>query len=411
MTTRLRVLFVDDDPRVLRGLRRQLESMTDEALMMAFHAMFAESGEAALDIITRQPCDLLITDIRMPGMDGVTLLKEVQRISPHTIRMILSGYSDHGAYLFTTGLAHQYLAKPCNLTALKQVLNRAIFLHRLLDNEGLKKLISSMKTLPSLPETYYRLLKELQSSNSSVKQVGQVIAEDAGMTAKILQAVNSAFFGLSQRIVDPTQAVLLLGLDTIKALVISVHIFAQFEQPNARGLTVGNLQTHHLTVAMLARHIAEWQQLDRSALDAAVTAGLLHDIGKLVLAANLPEQYRRVQLWAEKRNITVYQAEGHIFTATHAEVGAYLAGLWGLPDPIVEALAYHHQPGLGGNARLSPLTAVHLADCWAHQANRRNDQQAIPEPDLAYLAQLGLLDRLPEWQADCLALLKFNGAE
>jgi HD-like signal output (HDOD) protein len=406
MTTRINVLFVDDDPMVLRGLRRQMESLTTEADHHWLDGIYyVESGAEALAVMARHPCDIIISDMRMPGMDGAALLAEVKKNYPHTVRIVLSGFTDRGADVLMSGLAHQYLAKPCDFAQLAVILNRVRLLRGLLNNDGLKKLIAQMKTVPSLPKSYYQLMTELQSPKSSVKQVGAIIGRDSGMAAKIMQLVNSAYFGLPHPVFDPVQAVLLLGLDTVRTLVISVHVFSQFEQTNLGGLSLDTLQAHHLTVGSFARRIAQAHAAEKTEVESAFTAGLLHDLGKLVLAANLPGQYKWVLEMAQKRNLTPFEAEQRIFAATHAQVGAYLAGLWGLPQSIVYALAYHHHPSTALSWDFTPITAVHLANAWAYEVIPACPNCPPPGLDLAYLAEVGVTPRLDDWKAACQTLV------
>jgi putative nucleotidyltransferase with HDIG domain len=357
---------------------------------------FVESGSAALDAfhLARQPFDVIVTDMRMPGMDGVELLKQI-------IRLILSGYGDKETTLRTVGLTHQYLSKPCDQETLKATLIHAYVLRDLLATDELKKLIAQMESLPSLPSLHTELMRELQSPDASIKEVGRIIFQDIGMTARILQLVNSPFFGLRRQISDPGQAVVLLGLETVKDLVFSIQVFAQFNPTRLSKAWLNSLQEHSLLVGTFARRIAEIEQVEKWWVDYAVTAGLLHDVGKLILATNLPEQYEATLAEAAEPGANLLEIERERFKATHAEVGAYLLGLWGLPDPVVEALAFHHIPMKKAPKRFSPLTAVHVANAMAHQFQPGGRIDAIVDVDAAYLAELGLEQRVPLWLKSC----------
>lgn len=392
MLDRIQILLVDDEPRVLRGLHRQLV-MADEWEILA-----AESGSEALAILADHPCDVLVTDIRMPGMDGEALLREVRERYPQTIRMALSGQTDKEMALRAVGLAHQFLAKPCEPETLKSTLTQAVALRRVLNSPKLKQLVSKLKTLPSPPNLFNLLIQEIQSPQASIKKIGQIIAQDIGMTAKMLQLVNSAFFGLRRHISDPTQAVMLLGLDTIKALTLSVHIFSQFGPSKLGGVSLTQLQKHSLAVATLAKRIAEVEQVPQQFIDHTFTAGLLHDVGQLILATNLPDEYNQVLNLVHTQNLELLEAERQVFTATHPEVGAYLLGIWGLPSPVVEALAFHHDPLRNLNKQFSPLTLVHTADVLTCEARPCQDWGVLPQIDTGYLTELNCLQRLPLWR-------------
>ena len=186
---------------------------------------FAPGGKEALEWMESHPVDVIISDMQMPGMDGAQLLYEVLKSHPDTVRIILSGHADREMILRSVRPAHQYLSKPCNADILKSTIQRACNLRESLADEEMKKLISKMDTLPSLPSLYIEIMKEIQSPDSSIKRVATIIEKDMGMSAKILQLVNSAFFGVPRHISSPVQAVTMLGLEMIKALVLSIHVF------------------------------------------------------------------------------------------------------------------------------------------------------------------------------------------
>jgi HD-like signal output (HDOD) protein len=154
-------------------------------------------------------------------------------------------------------------------------------------------------------------------------------------------------------------------------------------------------------VGIFAGQIAEAEELESYLIDCALTAGILHDVGKLVLAANLPAQYNLVLKSAMDREVWLPEAERKIFGATHAEVGAYLMGLWGLSDHIVEALVYHHYPAKSLAKAFSPLTAVHIANALAHELYPDGSAELNAAIAADYLADLGLTERLPVWRSIC----------
>ncbi len=394
-----RILFVDDETKVLQGLQRMLRPMRHE-----WEMSFAESGPAALQTLAEKPLDVVVSDMRMPGMDGVQLLTEVMQRYPQIVRIVLSGQSDRETILRSVGPTHQYLSKPCDAELLKATVARACALQDLLSDETLKGLVSQMESLPSLPSLYLELMRELESSETSIKKVGEIISKDMGMTSKMLQLVNSAFFGLRQQVSNPAQAVSFLGLDTIKALVPSFHVFSQFDQARSSNPFLNGLWDHSMAVGTYAKQIAQAENQEEKVTANAFAAGLLHDSGKLVLAANLREKYFQIQSEARDKKIPLIEAEQKTLGAdvTHARVGAYLLGLWGLPDPIVEAVAFHHCPRQCLGQSFTPLTAVHTANAFEHAARTENDKEVVSSLDLDYLMALGLGERVPTWQKNCL---------
>lgn len=392
-----KLLFVDDEPRVLQGLQRQLRIMRDEWQMD-----FVESGPKALEFLATSPVDVLVTDMMMPGMDGAQLLHEVMNRYPNTVRLVLSGHADREAVLRLVGPAHQYLPKPCNPEELRTAITRTLTMRELLTSEQLKQLVSRIDCLPSLPSSHAQLTEELRKLDPSVEVVAEIISRDIGMTTKILQLVNSAFFGLSQPASNVMEAVMYLGLATIRALVLSTQVFSQFDRKMIKAFSIDGIAQHCWMTGVIARRLADAEQRDPKISDQCFLAGLLHDLGYLILAAGLPEQYARVLKTARDSERPVWEVEQAELSATHAEVGGYLLGIWGLPAPVIEAVALHHRPSAATFKGFSPVIAVHVADALAHSLVPTLPEQAGIEIDMAHLATLGLDGRVDHWRSRCI---------
>ncbi|MBL9167491.1 MAG: HDOD domain-containing protein [Verrucomicrobiales bacterium] len=387
-----RILFVDDEQMVLSGLQRMLRPMRQE-----WEMVFANSGAEALALAATQSFEVIVSDMRMPGMNGAQLLQEMMRLHPRTARFILSGYADKELIMQCTTTAHQFLSKPCDAEVLISCIKRVISIDARLENEALKAMVSGLTTLPSLPKVYAQLNTQLENSRSSSEVIGRLIAQDPSMTAKVLQLVNSAFFGLQHQVVHPVEAVGFLGFETVKALVLWVHIFGEHIDPQVPGFSMDGLSRHCLMTATLAREIIVSQGHDQKAGDEAFTAGLLHDIGKLILAINLPQQYGRVIHHSEQAGLPRWRAECDILGVHHAELGAYLIGLWGLPYGIVEAVGLHHHPSAGESRVLSAPGAVHIANALVHEL-KSDDSEGVAQLDEAYLARIDCLTELEVWR-------------
>jgi len=390
------ILFVDDEPRVLEGLQRMLRPFRHEWRMT-----FASGGSEALEILARGPFDVLVTDMRMPGMDGPQLLEVVRTQFPSLLRIILTGQCQHDVLLRAVSLAHRHLTKPCDPEVLKDTVTRACALQKLLSDPTLLALTSRLESVPSLPSLYLQVMKELESREPSLQKIGQIISQDIGMTAKILHVTNSAFFSLRRPISNPAQAVLFLGSETTRALVLATHVFSRLDPNLVQSLALESLWSHSMQTSALARRIALAEQADETIVGYAAMTGMLHDIGKLVLAAHRPDIYREVLTLADQGDSTVSDAERVLFGATHAEVGAHLLGLWGLPEPIVEAVAWHHRPGECPGESFSPLTAVHAGNILAHEAAESATNSVRWDDD--YLARLDLGHRRKVWRTLCLS--------
>jgi HD-like signal output (HDOD) protein len=391
------LLFVDDEPRVLRGLQRQLGVVRDQ-----WNMSFVESGRQALNFLRANPVDVVVTDMIMPGMDGAELLGEISKCYPNVVRIVLSGHTEHEAVLRLIGPAHQYLSKPCDAEMLRDAITRAMSLRDLLHNERLKELAARVKSLPSLPALYQQLTKELKNENASLERVGDIISHDIGMSAKILQLVNSAFFGLPQALKHPSDAVMYLGLATVSSLVLTVHVFSQYDQRTCTAFSLDEMAAHSWMTGEAARQVARCEGKEANVLDQCFLAGLLHDVGSLILATGLPNEYQEILQAAKSAGWPTCQMEQERFGASHADLGAYLLGLWGLPTPIIEAVALHHRPSCCASQVFSPVIAVHVADVFMHARSGASTEQPLPKLDAEFLTRIGLGNRIEVWRQLCL---------
>jgi putative nucleotidyltransferase with HDIG domain len=387
-----RILFVDDDPRILDGLRRLFHPLRAE-----WQTSFATGGLQALDLMAQDKMDVVVTDIRMPGMDGTELLSQVRERHPHAIRIVLSGQSDRDLTLKSAAAAHQYLSKPCDANTLLLTIARGSALKSLLTDPSLQALVASVKSLPSVPALYTKLLEQLDSPDSCLDDVANIVASDTAMTAKILQLANSAFFGIRRRIVTPEDAVLYLGFDTVKALALSVKIFSRFSGSGCPRFSVSSLVHHSVLTGALARKLAKAIDLPEQGVEDSFMAGLLHDVGKLLLVDALPKKYDQAMRMTETAGTSCWEAEQAVFGTSHAEVGTYLLWLWGLPDGVVEAIAYHHAPSQCPAQQASPLTAVYVANILMNACGGEGGPVEPPDFDRSYVKSLGLPENLQAW--------------
>jgi HD-like signal output (HDOD) protein len=391
VTQKYKVLFVDDDPHILQGLQRMLHYMRKD-----WDMNFVEGGEAGLSLLGRESVDVLVTDMKMPGMDGIKLLTEVKKHFPDVVRLVLSGYSDYQMILMSVPLAHQFLTKPCDPKTLVATVNRTCSLRDLLGDANLKKLVTEISSLPSLPTLYTELEQAINTEETSICRIAEIIGQDMAMAAKVMQIANSAFLGLPRKINNPEEAVLFIGLRSLQSLILSTHIFSQFKNGARFRTFLDNLWMHTQATAVMAKSIGQKENMDKTMHEHASTAGLLHDCGKLVLADNFPDAYEQALTIAGQEGIPLWQAEEKILGAHHGSVGAYLLGIWGLPSSIIEALAFHHHPKSFSLAKFDVLTSVHIADALEQQNGALEDTHGMI--DMAYLSELGLGHHLPLWQ-------------
>jgi putative nucleotidyltransferase with HDIG domain len=385
---KIRILFVDDEPNILEGLQDLLRRYRRK-----WDMVFVGSGEEALEEIDKGHFDVVVSDMRMPGIDGAGLLRRVQETKPHIVRIVLSGFAELEAALRVVPVAHQFLIKPTSAEVLENVIERACSLQTLIQDDKIRGIVGKLQKLPSLPRVYAQLMNLLSHEQSSASEVAKVIEQDAAMCAKVLQMVNGSFFGQPRQITSIQSAVSYLGFNMIKNLALSVGIFMLGGQSKAGGFSLERLQAHSMLVSALAMRILK---TDKRQAEDAFMAGMLHDLGKIILGLELPHEYALVAEKSQESNQPQHEVELKTFGVTHAEVGAYILGIWGLPYPVVEAVANHHAPDRVPQKGLDILAAVHVANTLAHEiASEAGDASEIFRPvDSEYLVSLGIADKI-----------------
>jgi HD-like signal output (HDOD) protein/CheY-like chemotaxis protein len=389
-----RILFVDDEPKVLEALRRMLRPQRN-----TWDMAFAPGGEAALALMEASPFDVVVSDMRMPVMDGAALLCRVRELYPQMVRIVLSGHTELSTALRVVPVAHQFLAKPCDPEMLRVAIERACHLKALLNDEPIRRTVAALGDLPSVPRTYEALTQALADPDTPLQKVSNIVEQDVGVSAKVLQLVNSAFFGVAHSVTNIQSAVSYLGINTLKNLVLSVEIFRAFKpQRDLPGFSLEKLQRH----AQLTAHIAARLPVPKHLADIAVVAGMLHDIGKLILAWKLSEHFEKVLSEARDVGCPVYEVEERVDGFSHAEIGAYLLGLWGIPYSVVEGVALHHGPNRVPHENFDVVSAVYVANLLAHEL----DQASSADPAVYNLekyhqefAEMGIGEVLPQWRA------------
>ena len=377
-----RIVFVDDELNILQAMGRSFHGMRHE-----WNMEFLSSGAAALESLAKAPADVIVSDMRMPGMDGWQLLAEVKKRYPQTVRLVLSGHADPSSVMRAVGTAQLYLAKPCESGSLKAAIVQTQMLRQLLSSDRLALLVGEVGMLPSAPTAFQEILACLQNPAASLTDAAQIIGRDVAMTANIMKLVNSAFFGSRRPITTIDRAVAYLGMDTLGALVLGHGVFQSGVATGIDGFSLEQLWQHTEQTAAAARAIALSENLSGARADEAFLAAVLHDVGKVVFAtkaAALPNETLDV----------VAQMEAH-----HAEVGAYLLGLWGFPNSIVEAVAFHHTPNRASEKGFGLSGIVHVADRLVHLRSEHRSTSIDTGLQPGYLEGLGLEHCLPKWSA------------
>jgi HD-like signal output (HDOD) protein len=351
----MRVLFVDDEVRVLEALGRVLFDLEP-----AWQTDFASSAGEAFTHLAKEPYDVVVSDLRMSGLDGVALLTRVREKYPRTVRIVLSGHSDEEAALKMVRVAHQYLAKPCAAETLHRIIARIEQLTTMLGDRKLQGIVGHVASLPSAPHLHRELSALFERDEASAPAIAAIIKQDPAMTSKLLQVAGSAFFNSATSVIDVETAIMRLGLRTLRKLSLGFGVFECAARADLSPTTsVEAMQRRSLAIAHTAASMAKLPE-DASA---AYLAGLLCDVGQLVLASAAPERLYVTQAEAAKAGSPAHVVEASTWGATHAEIGAYLLGLWGLPFQIVEAVANHHAPARHTDGRVGLPQLVWLAAC------------------------------------------------
>jgi HD-like signal output (HDOD) protein/ActR/RegA family two-component response regulator len=389
MATKQKILFVEGETGALRELSDQMA-----ARALPWEPLHCVGGLAALNLLQLSSCAAVVTTLRLPDMPGEQLLDQASRLHPDMHRVVLADLGDLDALLHCVGNVNPFLVLPCELDRLLIVLERAVTFNLWLPHRSLRELLGRLPLLPSPEEHYTRVVQELQSPSPSLETVGELVARDPAMTARVLQLGNSASYGLPTEDVDPVATVRELGLANVKSLLLLAHTYSNFNQPAAAGFSVADWWQHSHAVARRAAALARLAGAPPAVIQESTTAGLLHDLGKLALFANLPGHGQQVSRLIQSKHLSSWQAEQEVLGATHSEVGGWLLGVWGLPVGVVEAVALHHRPARFLHRGFCALTAVHLANAFVRAADRA---AALAAVDAEYLRGLDLWDQLPAW--------------
>lgn len=371
------------------------------AVLKSEWSMRCVVGEAAaLAALGEAPADVVITELAGPGFDGVSLLRTVRDHWPATARFVLSANTSTQLLMKALPVAHQILCRPFDPAQLQRTVFRACALSSRLYSNGVQASLGSLRSLPAVPRLYQLLSQELDSGRATPKSVATIIEQDMSMTARLLQLVNSAFFGLSRRITTIREAVTYLGFEPIRNLVASSEMFrAMSKLASPVGFSLDVVQQHSQRVGTVAASLLSDRELSRT----AYCAGMLHDIGRVVLAVSMPEAFSRAAELSKRQNIPLHVAEQQVFSCTHAEIGAHLLVLWGLPQALIEAVAFHHSPGALGDSQFGIAGAIHVADAIEHGRssglNAGHLEPALSHIDMDWFQRSGEFESLAGWVA------------
>jgi len=389
-----RILFVDDDELILRSIDRVLRRHAQES---GWELYFLSDGDDALELMNQKSFDIIVADANMPRMSGSSLLRRVQESNPSVVRILLTGNTGLEVLRTTLPYAHQFIAKPCDAQLLRTTLENACSLRRILDRPELRALVGGSNELPSAPRTYVEITNALSSPNASTRTVADIVEKDIAISARVLQLVSSGLYGLPRQVGSVGGAVAFLGVEVIKAIVLSIEVSKMFPVAQAiPDFSIDAVQRRSVAAAQLAKRLLGHE----SGGDAVLIAGMLQDVGQLVFAARAAQRFSIALATSARGKTPLYEAELELFGSTHAEVGGYLLGLWGLPPKIVQAVAHHLEPVDG--ARLFDAAAALYVSNLLSQNPDVPAMEEVPARtiaiDLTYLRSLGVAHQLENWR-------------
>jgi HD-like signal output (HDOD) protein len=384
------IYIVDDQPQVLETAIAIVRAVMPEAAVAGFDDPFK-----ALAAIKSSPPDLILSDERMPGMQGSRLLEEARVAAPGTLRIMMSGFVALDKLSAITS-AHQYVAKPFNVQQLKRMLERTFAARDRVQDKQLQTVVTSLRSLPSLPQVHHLLLGELENNGGASAVIGQMVAKDAGLSAKVLQLANSPLFGRDYVVSSPAEAVLCLGTSMIAAVVLSQTLFKHYHSNSHPEFCLERVWNHCWKTAALAQCYCHEQGLSRQAQEEVFLAGLLHETGRLILMDNFPAQYQAACDAARQARSPLGPRLREVFQAAPCEIAAYLLDLWGMPESTVAAISLLEHPENEKAAGFTMASALYIAD---QVGSRETPPDPFPaeEWNADYLRSLGCSEDIRQW--------------
>lgn len=386
------VLFAGPDPVSVGQFHTQVPK--DQS---TWELATAESGEETFRHLKQGRFDAVIFDDEFPRseLDAFYQTLEPQSSTVAFIR------SDRMAPSAEGEVPLPVLSKRSDLKAVDSAIRRGLLRRELGLNAAVQTLSSETKTVPSLPSTFQQICRELENPEVDLETVAMHLSNDPVISARVLQAVNSAAFGLAREISNTFEAVSLLGVEETRSLVLFSGMVAQFDASRCAGFMVEAYWMHSLITAQFARWICRQEACPKTTGEQAYTAGLIHDLGKLILAANLPERYTETIRHMKSNRCSAAVAEAEILGVDHALLAGYMLADWALPYEIIEAVAFHHEPQRSDSDPFSPCAAVHIADALAHERNAGEKDTTLERLNLPFLQSRGVLDHYPDWRKIC----------
>ena len=391
-----KILFIDDQENILQSLKLSLRSMRNE-----WDMSFAPSGAEGLEMFDRIWPDVVVTDMRMPNMDGSHVLKGIQKRRPDVGKIILSGYSDKETVIKNLQLANEYLSKPCKTQDLIAAIRNTLRTNDIILNPEIKNIIAEIETIPTSSAVYERLIGELENDNANPRIISEIISQDISLSTNLMRIINCTFFNFPMQAKDIDHAVRMLGSQTLLNILKSSHLFEKFKEFENSEISIKMLWAHSLRVARFAKIIAASSDLPETSCNDCVIASMFHDIGKFIFASKMASQFSEVIAMVKKDNCSIDIAERCILGASHAEVGAYLLARWGFSHEQISILRSHHSEEVMTSLEVTPQMVLFVADSLDHELVHLQDRFERHTLNFTGAFPDHVQRRINDWRALC----------
>lgn len=373
-------------------VRRAELQCTMEAVCRDWQLVFCGSAMQMLETLGHDVDVMIAPDATDLG-STTDLFLQARNNHASTLRIVLLDSSRQSSSDQLSSLVNRTLSRQSSPESLIGSVSAALQLRAVMCNKRLRNLVEKLPNVPTLPEKYQEIQTALQNDTATMQSIGRIIETDPALTARILQLANSAAFGLPHPVSTAGEALSRLGINTVAGMVLSHGVFTQFDQRTIRSTGIRDVFWHSSVMGQLARRVMADYTDNVRRIDQAMTAGILSDIGTLVLAAGMPDAMAICRRIVEKDGRADWDVESDLIGFTHMQVGAMLLSMWDLPDSIIEAVAYHHNPSQCPETQFTPLSAVHVGNAIL----KRQDETIVPNLDWPYIERINASDHVVTW--------------
>jgi HD-like signal output (HDOD) protein len=351
----MRILLVDGDGNLLKAARQDFWQSH-----RTWEVLLAPTGAEAVAILSRDTVDIVIIDMHLPDMDGADLIHRVRECQPGAVRIALADHAMDEWLEKSEGDLHRIFIKPVEPSRLIGAVESLDIEDDETRVRAVRAFVGGLGRIPSLPSLYSELVALLQREDAGMGEVARLIRHDLGVASQVLKLANSVHCASGRPVSEIGQALAMLGMDSLKSLVLFRGLISGFDSPRPQGLDLEKLWFHSFQVASGTRKLAVLEGETQLA-DLAFSVGLLHDVGMVVLATDPSGRYRAVLEQAQTSRIPLAILEHETYGVDHSQVGAHLLNLWGLPPEFCRPVREHHAPP--AEAGGFPLSkALHLSD-------------------------------------------------